>query len=161
MEFADTDVGEAISRDAFIPKAAANVSSGIEEDSPRPSKKSKRSHSRSGSRSLTSKPPRSPSPQSPFRTSTALNILQATKKKSPATLVLPHPASAPPPLSLASSSAPSSSSSSHVKKPFRAPPRTKLELERMNLPIYAAKDEILTAIQQNDNIILIGETGSG
>jgi hypothetical protein len=106
-------------------------------------------------------------------------------KKSPAALTLPHPAAASAssfllPSAAMHSHAHSSHSHSHpaahaagshanvppaypikMTKAFRAPPRNALEAERMKLPIFQAKDEILTAVQQNDNIIVIGETGSG
>ena len=43
----------------------------------------------------------------------------------------------------------------------REPQVSKLLLERQKLPVFAVKNPIIKAVEENETIILIGETGSG
>ena len=47
------------------------------------------------------------------------------------------------------------------KDNHQQPQVSKLFLARKQLPIFSVKNQIIKAIEENDTIILIGETGSG
>jgi hypothetical protein len=36
-----------------------------------------------------------------------------------------------------------------------------LSFERKQLPIYAVRDQMVAAIRENENVVVVGETGSG
>lgn len=36
-----------------------------------------------------------------------------------------------------------------------------LQKERRELPIFASRDEVIAAVRDNDNLVVMGETGSG
>ena len=197
MELMSDELGEIVARDSIT--HPPQHSEGDDEHAGHRSKKPRTASSpalsgaaspipvkRKG-RALSHQPPRQPSPL--FRSSTALNILQAARAatahhvlhpvpraRSPASMALHHPHSAAHahgsfmlPAAAAVSAAASSASSllspksaaAHPHKPFRAPPRSRMELERQALPIYAMKEQLLQTIAEHDSTIVIGETGSG
>lgn len=204
MDSMSDELGEVVSRDSVThttqKQSNYETSEHDDEDAPRSKKARTASAATSATapasepvkrkgRALSHQPPRQPSPL--FRSSTALNILQAARAatahhalqtlpraRSPASMAMHHPhhsaghahGSFMLPAAAAASSAASSSPSllvpkashhAHGHKPFRAPARTRMELDRQALPIYAMKDQLLHAIAEHDSIIVIGETGSG
>lgn len=144
------DIGETIERGSFdstrgaVSASVASSSSGVldsddEEEFTRPTKKSKKSHRSSRSLTLTS-PKIVPSPLR--QSSTALKIMQELgtpkAKDSPTLDELTLPPSAVAPSSSSNSNASANQSHRH-KKPFRLPTTSKMEQERMKLPIYAGQ----------------------
>ena len=43
----------------------------------------------------------------------------------------------------------------------REPQISKLYLQRQKLPVFSVKRQIIKAVEENETVILIGETGSG
>lgn len=54
-----------------------------------------------------------------------------------------------------------SNNSLYKKKPQNETQVSKLFLARKQLPIFSVRNQIIKAIEDNDTVILIGETGSG
>jgi ATP-dependent RNA helicase DHX33 len=44
---------------------------------------------------------------------------------------------------------------------YHGQPKTHVTQQRLNLPIYTARRGIITEIRNNDNVVVVGETGSG
>jgi len=144
----DLDVGAVVSRDEFA-ASQSRAEDRLRADSPTPppNKKRKKQH-KQGALSA-----RKHHPHGPAATggSTALGILQQSASASASAA-----AGSPPP-----AASPSAPGATRTHKPFRAPKYSKMEAERRNLPIFAAKDSIIESVRENDNVIVIGETGSG
>lgn len=151
MELMETDIGESISRESFTSSVVVPSAVVVESDEGRAAKRQKKSGG-GGGRSLASSMSAIRDKSPLLRGSTALHILQAAQnaqaRRSPAASPAVRAAQAmqhapeldlgsPEPVATTTTTPSPGTPKSPKLKAFRAPPRSKLEQERMNLPIYA------------------------